>query len=585
MKLPKFIESFIAKTAGDEEQQLHERKRQTQEKIQRERQQRQLRQQELEKEKSEAEKRLTTERLRLEKLTTEMENISANFLTKLTNLLRLKKLRAEVAIGKKTLEELKAHFQQKSTEVQNIQEQESNTDIPDDLESAEQDLQDFYQRQLKLWAEADYTIDEISELFTEEHLASLNIEEYALLMKRFPSEMVTHVTRQGVRDHITLTNHSRGLGEYSQGFEAILTDGGRLRSPLGIQLTQEKKEQAIARYLGDNAEKAKSHLSRLSNIEGSEPGSYQDAMAIHFAAEEVADMYYGSEKGNEIFFVYPSAFIASQYHFQGDLSHDGGDYWNDQWVWANEEQGISLDAGLVFIPDQTKVDRKTGSRYELDQENKPIINQEYIAMVKTLLESTQLDNLIDLWEQATDKLREQSFSSNIEREKIFQHLLKPAHQILIEQFSIKDERLRQAILTENMFLTLLKDAHEKEKTLTEPDPFFTSPETMIKTMMQEQGILYRESTDTVTAREYWLEYFRQHPDKKPSKIVFYQESDPTSALIAWKERQKLRKKAGTPHLGFEQRKISRHHEIAKQGADRVLPLLTEVYRKYFENSE
>lgn len=584
MKLPAFIESFIAQKSSDEEQQLKEKKRQTQEKLERERQQRQLQRQELEKEKSEAEKRLAEEKIRLESLVNELQEISANLLTKLTNFLRLKKLRAEVVIGRKTFDELDAYFRQKNIELDTIEKQETESETSQDLKLAEQDLQDFYERQLKLWAEADYTLEEISELFTEEHLASLDLDEYALLMKRFPSEMVTHVTRQGVRDHQGHMFHSRGLGEYSQGFESILADGGRLRSPLGIQLTQEKKEQAIARYLGEDAEIAKSHLSRLSNIEGSEPGSYQDAMAIHFAAEEVADVYYGSERGNEIFFVYPSAFIASQYHFQGNLDRDGGGYWNDQWVWANEEHGISLDAGLVFIPSQTPVDRKTGSRYELDQENKPIINQEYINLVKKLLGTPQLDELINLWEQAIDKLRETRSWGN-EREKLFQYFLKPAHQILIEQFNIQDERLRRALLAENFFLQNLKDAHEKEKTMTESDPFFTPPEKMIKKIMQDSGILYRESTNTVTAYEYWTEHFNQHPDKKPSKIVFYRESDPTTALIAWKEREGLRKKSGVGHIGFEQRQIDRHHEIAKQGADRVLPLLTEVYRKHFENSE
>ena len=104
-------------------------------------------------------------------------------------------------------------------------------------------------------------------------------------------------------------------------------------------------------------------------------GSYMDKMAIHFATEEVADCYYGAEKGNEIFIAYPSAYIASQYYFQGKLNAGDSGYWNDQWVWANEERGIDLNTGLVFIPEEARVDRETGSRYELDENKNPVIDK------------------------------------------------------------------------------------------------------------------------------------------------------------------------------------------------------------------
>ena len=98
---------------------------------------------------------------------------------------------------------------------------------------------------------------------------------------------------------------------------------------------------------------------------------------MHLAVEDVADSFYGSERNNEVFFAFPSALIASQYEFAGNLAEvemDGytDSYNNDQYVFPDIEKGLSIDAGIAFIPKDAKVDFKTGSKYELDENKKPV---------------------------------------------------------------------------------------------------------------------------------------------------------------------------------------------------------------------
>lgn len=65
------------------------------------------------------------------------------------------------------------------------------------LQEAKTILENFYLEQKWKWEESGYAREDITKYFSEGNLTSLPLEDYALLLKRFPSEMVTHVTRQG----------------------------------------------------------------------------------------------------------------------------------------------------------------------------------------------------------------------------------------------------------------------------------------------------------------------------------------------------------------------------------------------------
>ena len=85
----------------------------------------------------------------------------------------------------------------------------------------------------------------------------------------------------------------------------------------------------------------------------------------------VGDNFYGGERGNEVFFVYPSDVLASQndYSFNGwqkDFTKmQSEDKWNGVFVWPQDmnNPGISVDAGVVFLPGNIPVDPETGSKY------------------------------------------------------------------------------------------------------------------------------------------------------------------------------------------------------------------------------
>ncbi|MDO8560622.1 MAG: hypothetical protein Q7R91_00185 [bacterium] len=389
----------------------------------------------------------------------------ASFLRRVKDYFKLRSLKAELGVVTKQEETLGESL--KKDEVDR---------------SAKVDIQGFYEQERKKWEDAPYSKEDIQNNFSEKNLASLSMEDYVSLLRRFPSEMVTHVTRQGIRDHANLVYHQAGVNLLHNGFARMLEDGN-LKSPLGVHLAEENKLQAVGKFLEgihtfsgyrkfETKQEAETYLDRLTSHQT--VGTYADMSAIHFAAEEVADGYYGSERGNEVFVAFPAAFVASQYYFggSGELAERPDDaQHNDKWVWTSEERGIDLDAGIVFIPKNARVDSKTGSRYQIDSRGNPIVNAE------------------------------------------------------------------------------------------------------------KNG--YKISETTISSQEYWEEYLKQHPDQRPSKIVYYEGDNPTKALNRWRKEQGLTKKSKEENLGFSERHISPDSEIATSGMDRFKSLALEAIDRNF----
>lgn len=260
-----------------------------------------------------------------------------------------------------------------------------------DLEETRKMVADFYTKEKKKWAELPYSKEDIKKYFTEEHLASLPMEDYVTLLQRFPGEMVTHVTRQGIRDHVHMYEHTAGMGESHNGFKNII-ESKRLLSPIAAKLSKAESYHDICRLLSNedivtnrdalkdwnkqptDPRKLIDKLKRLTG--GNINKDFHDASAIHVAVEEVLDAIYGGERGNEIFIAVPAAHIASQYNFinsgKGAFSKSESGKNNDLYIWTeNEKLGINIDAGIVFIPKDAQVDRETGSQFELDDSGNP----------------------------------------------------------------------------------------------------------------------------------------------------------------------------------------------------------------------
>ena len=499
----------------------------------------------------------------LNRLKGEISGISA-WHDKILNYFHLKKLHTDVATNMENYDALQRQQTAELAEQQLIDEQLNAIETPQELQKSKEILYHFYEEQGRKWANSEYTKEDIAENFSEEHLSSLSLEDYALLLKRFPGHMVTHVTRQGIRDHTGHIYHSAGLNEYQNGF-VKMAKSGRLHSALGVYFAENEKKEAIKKCLRLDAFETKEDCLENNSIlqaiiDGTGSGSYADRSAIHFATEEVADCYYGAEKGNEIFITYPSVHIASEYHFTGQLENPSGGYHNDQWVWANEGRGMDINAGIVFIPAETQVSRKNGSRYELDEDNNPLYNTEYQKLFKRVVDSP---DFYDFAKQITncDPGEEQ---------------LGQFRTILEQNVGITDQQLQNVILNKYTLNCLLNDIEYNNNGNTDD---------YINIALRDGGLLYKEAEDTISSKEFWETYFANNPSEKPSKIVYYIGDDPTKALHNWKKENGIGTKEIDTHFGF-----SEHHldgaqgEATTIGRDRFQPIANQVIDEYYPST-
>lgn len=427
----------------------------------------------------------------------------------------------------------------------------------------------FYYRERDKWAEAPYDKEEIKKQFTEENLKSLSTEDYILLMRRFPSEMVTNVVLQGVRDHPGI--EGRIAGVFSDGFKQILADG-KLRSPFGKYLKEGFKKEAVAKCLG--LEVAESKTDALETLETyTDPraqgwSTYSDFIATHFAAEEVADSYYGAEACNEIFLAFPAAFIAANYLFNtkptGTFERGGGNH-NDLWTWEeNGTGGVNLDVGILFVPAEARVDRKTGSRYQLDHDQKPMLDIDKIALVKRFVESDKFEE----FRLSAQKLSDENKNGGSVEEILRKTLL---------EVGIVDSRLQNALLFPVWQIPGAVNLRDLAWEKTNPEiesvdaggdlatGTLHGMEKKIEDFLTANGMTYKEAENTISSREYWEKYFNEHPDQKIKRVIYYQGNDPTKALQDWKESNELTKKLEEPYFGFKE------HVVETYKDPRIIP--------------
>ena len=545
-KAPAFIREFSRESNSEERDALAEKIRNKRSEHFQERRE----QSELEKQNENSQKQLA-------------EYNGASFLNKARDYFKMRAIREQLGMT-----------QERKTEI------DTSISSRDTNQEGQKEIHSLYEKEKEKWANTEYGKEDIARLFTEEHLASLSVEDYALLMKRFSSEMVTHVTRQGIRDHTGMWEHNAGDGSFHAGFEKMLDDGN-LKSPLAIKLAERGKENAVLDYLtyrhGEKAgELPQSRKEALMILEGflnnDGAGGYADKAAIHFAAEEVADYYYGSEKGNEIFVAYPSVFIGSQYRFShGDIAPKHIDSMhNDAWVLAQEERGIKLDAALVFLPQDAQVDPRNGSRYEIGPDNKPLKNEVVYGGLERLATSPELKSMT---EQIQNRLGRLSISerlpspstweSEISRQQgwdayphrdVLEALL-PIRDKIREITGISDDRVLEKIFN-HQNAGNLKSA---EARLSEDERNFDRNYT-IEGIMEQSGTRFVEAQSTISSEQYWQQYFVAHPDKKPSKVIFYSGGDPTKAMAAWKREHGLNKDSSDTSAGFVEHRTLRSEE-------------------------
>lgn len=481
---------------------------------------------------------------------------NAGFLQKITEYLEYRKISAALSNRQGELPEV----QRLRTEHKEVL---SRFDEPRKI------LEGFYSREERKWENSGYTAEDLQKYFSEDNLSELSLEEYALLMKRFPGEMVTHVTRQGVRDHADSMWHAGGRGGFSDGFKGMLKDK-RLHSALGIALQEHSKEEAMAKFLSLNlldeipeiqnmsaADRRKEAMALFNdqfvfNIASGTP--FADFSAVHFASEDVMDGMYGGERGNEIFIAYPSAYVASQLHY----SSDGGSLvdtrrsaHNNKWVYTEDNSGMPLDAGLVFIPEDVLVDPRSGSKYKTNEDGTAIISQKRIdEILRVYLEKSGfMQSFIEELPRQTEQM------TDTRRNRVYENAFR--------EFGITDSDVQGALRDRNFLWELGKVYRGGDKR-----------EEFLRVVKRD--LSYELAESPITSREYWERYFREHPEQRPSKVVYYVGGNPSRALNKWRMENGIVKRADDEMFGFPEHKINRDHPVANQGKDRFMELARKV---------
>lgn len=546
----KFIKDFSKRESSEERSQLAQEVREKRKKYFSEKNDIEIKEQE----KSETIKKI-------EALRDQVESYNdANFLVKIKDFFAIKKIERELQ---------SQHGKQSSIE-KDLSKPISGRQ---DLEETRKIVADFYAKEKKKWAEMPYSKKDIAKYFTEENLSVLSTEDYAVILQRFPGEMLTHVTRHGIRDHANLGNHQAGLGEYHDTLYKVL-EKKNLKSALGIRLQENSKEDAIANFLelescpSRNAALGRIQAEFFSGMKG-DPNAFADRSAVHLAVEDVADSFYGSERNNEVFFAFPSTLIASQYEFSGNLARVEmneytDSYDNDQYAFPDIERGLPIDAGIAFIPKDAKVDLKTGSRYELDENKKPIPAEGLQEISKARFDQLGF---------VQDFIQKQYKIDNLPENERGEALKKR-----FDSFGIKNETAKKMLSDENILRKIAKVwGMENEK---------SEYEKIIKEYCQENGLdIYKLAADPVTSREYWENYFQQHPESKPKHLVYYSGGDPAEALDNWRLRNSITKKDKRRDIGFTENEISRNVKNKDETQQRFVSIARNLVDKYFPTND
>lgn len=376
---------------------------------------------------------------------------------------------------------------------------------------------------------------------TFENLSNLPTEEYIELWRHLNPFYVTHATRQGVRDHAGMMYHTAGTGAFQNGGKKVFKDDKMLRSPAEVTygLPPDFTEEDVSEVLDELVFSSKDFegwspqqiLRNLPfNFTLASAKPWADKQAIHFAQHTVLSELYGGESNNEIFFVFPTDVIASQCRFGGHMHRQlttaqvsSERKWNDLFVWP-EDGRIPLDAGLVFLPKSQLVDKNTGSKY---------------ATRKVVDEAENVELVPERDESRIVRFRE--WMAGLSKDSPEMIAINES-----DDYSLAEEKLREIGIPEEAFSDMLYYGnHYSLLDCAENghfDNIYDLPEEEQAKMTKEEVLDYsvrnylashvadlKLAEDTITAEEYWGQYFSENPDQKPAHIIYY-DGDPSTAV-------------------------------------------------------
>ncbi|MBI2436929.1 MAG: hypothetical protein HYV41_04285 [Candidatus Magasanikbacteria bacterium] len=457
---------------------------------------------------------------------------------------------------------------------QQLKQQYTTLDDVIGKEEVEEAVQAFLSHQKCKWREAGWEREDIEQYFTEEYLSSLTLEDYILLLQRFPGELVTHVTRQGIRDQSRMAEHTDGIGQYSNGFVDITAGDQRLHSVVGRLIVQQKMSDDFFMEFLRHPNSREEALRRIhvftdsTHTDSFYQGTFGDKVAVHFAAEYVLGEYYGGETGNQIFVAFPSVFIANNCFFSnphymaGDFarktippseSHIYNRY-NDVYAVPRDRDGLHIDAGIVFLPKDASVHPNHGSQYELDEHMQATPTNEYSTIRSSWIvsetASAMFDNLCYMQEDRktlTDMREYISQYIETHAREIAPHFRVALVQELLEEIEAIVEG-RQKIDTGR--IQNIKQRIQKPFNLSEPRDVYR---------LQTLGVYYQRGGTVIPSERFWETYFSKYPDRRPRHVVYYS-GDPSIALEQWRQKYGIKlglsdEDGSTTHAKFPQHKV------------------------------
>lgn len=463
----------------------------------------------------------------------------------------LVRLKLILKIGDKTVSGLETEISSMTAELEMLSTQAEETKRELAMLKQTQESIPDPQKLLEAYYEKMETVPltnaEKRELLKPEVLAELSMDEYIALWRRLNPYFLAHVTRQGFRDHNAMFYHSAGLQEFHNGFVSVLEDGKMLRPPIAVEGLRVRGEASVRRFLvesgvlkAENKKEAKERLDAQLHFTIASAPKYPDKTAVHFAAQIVADRYYGGEQDNEIFFLYPSDVLASQHYFafngwEKDFTKPQSETkWNDVLIWPSslDNPGISVDAGIVFLPKSTPVDPETGSKYA--SEIRMVDGKEKRVMVED-------EKLVSAFIEWAKKLNNESpvvqaykeYKEKKRWEEIGDALKTCLDVIRREVMQLGFDEEKAANLAEKILENHSMDAFLAYGKLDWS--YDVTPEEAAHGLLKSVNANWKRAENTITAQEYWERYFAKHPEQKPKHIVFY-DGDPTSAIYEFQQK-------------------------------------------------
>lgn len=439
-----------------------------------------------------------------------------------------REVKSETRTTEKTLEERENHWLVKLKEKLSIPDKEKQVLQAQllELKTKESDLPDpkkMIEAYYEKMSETALTNEEKRELLKPEALADLSTQEYVALWKRLNPYFISHTTRQGFRDHFGMIYHSGGMSEYHNGFVGILQDEKSLRPPFAVESLRARDEASVRKFMGDwvlkaeTEEQARERFNTLMHFSLASAPKYPDKTAVHFMTEIVGNQYYGGESNNEFFFIFPADVIASQYTYafngwEKDFTRPQSEQkWNDVFVWPQslENPKVMVDSGLAFIPKNTMVDRKTGSKYESELQVVDGVEK------KVMIEDFDLKQRFETW---AESLTDESVVVRGSELAIGRNDLKNYQQILFTELNKIgfDEEGVNSILN-NLYMSLGQKVETSQ---------FKSN---LMSAWKESTAKYLRAKDKVRSEDYWEDYFSQQPELRPKHLIYY-DGSPTRAV-------------------------------------------------------